>query len=288
MSTYSRNRNRGLLKTGSSDWVRFSTAGQRGDRVRFFPGRPTAWVRFVGNPRRKWVRFARRMVRELGSFRHTVTEGRPAPEAGGSDADLHEVLRLARRLGSFSPLTRRACGRPWSLPGLGRRLPAAAVAGPSARRGAGPAPPSAPRRPARWRVAGDVPELVRVVLQVEQLPVVDVGLVEVDELVAVGHDAVVRADVVRDRGTRSSGSRRSSASRRASGPSGAGRGCGPASRPGPAGRRRRGTSRRSRGSRRVSGSTLPGFATPGQRTSSGVRSDSSKIQRLSNQPCSPR
>ena len=34
--------------------------------------------------------------------------------------------------------------------------------------------------------------------------------------------------------------------------------------------------------------TLPGLVTPGQRTSNGVRNDSSKIQRLSNQPCSPR
>ena len=38
----------------------------------------------------------------------------------------------------------------------------------------------------------------------------------------------------------------------------------------------------------MSAFTLPGFVTPGQRMSSGVRSDSSKIQRLSNQPCSPR
>jgi len=34
--------------------------------------------------------------------------------------------------------------------------------------------------------------------------------------------------------------------------------------------------------------TVPGLVTPGQRTSSGVRRDCSKIQRLSNQPCSPR
>ena len=33
---------------------------------------------------------------------------------------------------------------------------------------------------------------------------------------------------------------------------------------------------------------LPGLITPGQRTSMGVRKDSSYIQRLSNQPCSPK
>ena len=32
----------------------------------------------------------------------------------------------------------------------------------------------------------------------------------------------------------------------------------------------------------------PGLTTPGQRTRRGARSDSSKIHRLSNQPCSPR
>ena len=39
---------------------------------------------------------------------------------------------------------------------------------------------------------------------------------------------------------------------------------------------------------RVSPLTLPGLTTPGQRTIRGVRRDSSYIQRLSNQPCSPR
>ena len=38
----------------------------------------------------------------------------------------------------------------------------------------------------------------------------------------------------------------------------------------------------------MSSFTVPGLTTPGHRTSSGVRSDSSKIHRLSNQPCSPR
>ena len=45
----------------------------------------------------------------------------------------------------------------------------------------------------------DAPEFVGVQLQVEQLPVVHVGRVEVDEFVAIGHDAVVGVDVVRDR-----------------------------------------------------------------------------------------
>ena len=50
------------------------------------------------------------------------------------------------------------------------------------------------------RIAGIVvnaPQLVRVVFEVEQLPIVELRLVKVDELVAIGDGAVLPGDVVR-------------------------------------------------------------------------------------------
>src|SRR4051794_16203492 len=47
------------------------------------------------------------------------------------------------------------------------------------------------------RVVVDASELLRILLQVEQFPIIDVGAVEVDEFVMIRDDAVMRADMVR-------------------------------------------------------------------------------------------
>ena len=104
--------------------------------------------------------------------------------------------------------------------GLGPRLPAASCSGTSTRCAAAPARRSScllhvgVARPGRRRSVISRGSLC----QVEQFPVVDVRPVEANQLVAIGHDAVVRAHVMRRRDTRSSDSRTPCASRPASCP----------------------------------------------------------------------